>query len=417
MNTTRKLQHEDVPPDIYRKVKEIESYFANRGIMSWAYCGIQSRAQRPVNGVGAMVEQGRYQLICSNGCGQCGLMLREFETSRTETDDGVVIDRETTPDLVSTCCGHEVEIWDQTKDEVTPQKVRAVADFQIHGERRCPERRLREALSAMGSTRAAELTAGDLAHLVTLVDTTEVRIENELPIDVVMMPPRTGMSAGVAPVLPGLIAAATPQQPAQAPQTTDQAIAPMTAHRAAFFMERFAREEKLLGPNEQAAVAFVIAMLEAQPAQAPIDMVLHCPKCHTQHIDEPDTLHVFDGKDAAGNAHVSDVGSDGGWNNPPHRSHLCHGCGHIWRPADVPTNGVAAVKTAGKNDSPVAQPAASDRDARYAELGRIAMQFVDRAGDVHPGIDGAENICADFYAAMQKTIDAAEARAGINTKG
>src|SRR5574340_600312 len=24
-----------------------------------------------------------------------------------------------------------------------------------------------------------------------------------------------------------------------------------------------------------------------------------------------------------------------GWDNPPHRSHLCHGCGHIWRPADV----------------------------------------------------------------------------------
>ncbi|UOF78429.1 hypothetical protein [Caudoviricetes sp.] len=38
----------------------------------------------------------------------------------------------------------------------------------------------------------------------------------------------------------------------------------MTAHRAAFFMDRFRREEKLLGPNEKAAVDFVIAMLEAQ---------------------------------------------------------------------------------------------------------------------------------------------------------
>ncbi len=35
----------------------------------------------------------------------------------------------------------------------------------------------------------------------------------------------------------------------------------------------------------------------------------------------------------------------------PHRSHLCHGCGHIWRPADVPTNGVVATKTKGKADS------------------------------------------------------------------
>lgn len=35
---------------------------------------------------------------------------------------------------------------------------------------------------------------------------------------------------------------------------TDEQIARMTAHRAVFFMERFLREEKLLGPNEQAAL-------------------------------------------------------------------------------------------------------------------------------------------------------------------
>lgn len=40
------------------------------------------------------------------------------------------------------------------------------------------------------------------------------------------------------------------------------------------------------------------------------------------------------------------------WTNPPHKSHLCHACGHIWRPADVATNGVLTIKTAGKNDSP-----------------------------------------------------------------
>ena len=42
-------------------------------------------------------------------------------------------------------------------------------------------------------------------------------------------------------------------------------VAKITAHRAAYFMERFKREEKLLGPNEQAAVDFVIAMLENYP--------------------------------------------------------------------------------------------------------------------------------------------------------
>ena len=84
---------------------------------------------------------------------------------------------------------------------------------------------------------------------------------------------------------------------------------------------------------------------------APIDMVLHCPVCGRQHIDAPeyesareDPFPAF-GEDPAMS-----------WGNPPHRSHLCAGCGHIWRPTDVPTNGVAAVKTKGKNDSPVKAP-------------------------------------------------------------
>lgn len=57
----------------------------------------------------------------------------------------------------------------------------------------------------------------------------------------------------------------------------------MTAHRAAYFMERFKHEEKLLGPNEQAALDFVISMLEAQPEQEPVatkfPMTLTCTKC------------------------------------------------------------------------------------------------------------------------------------------
>lgn len=68
----------------------------------------------------------------------------------------------------------------------------------------------------------------------------------------------------------------------------------------------------------------------------PINVVLHCPKCHQQHIDEP----------------------SGEWTNPPHRSHQCQHCGCVWRAADVPTNGVKATATRGSADSwdPVAQP-------------------------------------------------------------
>jgi len=87
---------------------------------------------------------------------------------------------------------------------------------------------------------------------------------------------------------------------------------------------------------------------ESQPK--PIDMVLHCPKCGLQHIDAPEPDEFIRDRDGTLLRH------EAGWTNEPHRSHLCHGCGHIWRPADVPTNGVQAVKTKGKADSPIATP-------------------------------------------------------------
>lgn len=67
------------------------------------------------------------------------------------------------------------------------------------------------------------------------------------------------------------------------------------------------------------------------PPGQPIPMVLHCPRCRTQHVDAPEP--------------------ERGWTNPPHKSHLCHGCGLVWRPADVPTTGVAATQTRGSADT------------------------------------------------------------------
>lgn len=62
----------------------------------------------------------------------------------------------------------------------------------------------------------------------------------------------------------------------------------------------------------------------------PIPMVLWCPACGMQHIDEP--------------------APEKGWDNPPHRSHECQACGLVWRPADVPTTGVGAIRTKGARD-------------------------------------------------------------------
>lgn len=82
--------------------------------------------------------------------------------------------------------------------------------------------------------------------------------------------------------------------------------------------------------NEETIVATIRALLDTE-TPAPIPLVLHCPSCGLQHIDEPNP--------------------ERGWDNPPHRSHECQSCLCVWRPADVATTGVHAVQTKGKADT------------------------------------------------------------------
>lgn len=77
----------------------------------------------------------------------------------------------------------------------------------------------------------------------------------------------------------------------------------------------------------------------------PIDMIIHCPACHLQHIDELDKIVIG-----------SNVPPKPYWSNPPHKSHLCAGCGLVWRVADVCTNGVKELKTKGKHDTEAMKP-------------------------------------------------------------
>jgi hypothetical protein len=88
----------------------------------------------------------------------------------------------------------------------------------------------------------------------------------------------------------------------------------------------------------------------------PIDMVLFCPMCGVQHIDEPEAPKYEPFKyavDENGTKYpiIPEVPAGPVWTNPPHRSHLCNECGCIWRPADVPTNGVLAIQTNGVADN------------------------------------------------------------------
>ncbi|MBR7972907.1 hypothetical protein KDX01_07225 [Burkholderia vietnamiensis] len=141
---------------------------------------------------------------------------------------------------------------------------------------------------------------------------------------------------------------------------------------------------KLLGETRESGVvwfdrnphAFPIgtkfyAASNEQPAAAPIDMLLFCPKCGKQHVDEPEV--VF------GDADDSD--SEVTWENPPHRSHLCHACGTIWRPADVPTNGVAAIQTRGKADTWLRTARASSANETGAEGATVAWMRADDPRD------------------------------------
>jgi hypothetical protein len=75
-------------------------------------------------------------------------------------------------------------------------------------------------------------------------------------------------------------------------------------------------------------------------APAPIPMLLFCPVCHAQHVDAPEP--------------------ENDWTNPPHKSHKCHSCAAVWRPADVPTTGVASIGTRGERDTWPAAPAGAE---------------------------------------------------------
>lgn len=117
----------------------------------------------------------------------------------------------------------------------------------------------------------------------------------------------------------------------------------------------------------------------ACPQMPSFDMVLHCWRCGVQHIDKEETqedyvtrlMHQQEQEDKVITIR---------WTNPPHCSHLCAECGFIWRPADVATNGVAAIKTKGKSDS---DPLIESFPKRFADL----MTYV---GFVEKKISAAE---------------------------
>lgn len=90
--------------------------------------------------------------------------------------------------------------------------------------------------------------------------------------------------------------------------------------------------------------------------EKPIDMILYCPNCGMKHVDAEEPLQLAPPERpdlmVLGSSFAGEM-NPFRWKNPPHRSHLCHNpeCRCIWRPADVPTNGVDEIQTEGKADT------------------------------------------------------------------
>ena len=113
--------------------------------------------------------------------------------------------------------------------------------------------------------------------------------------------------------------------------------------------------------RRQAMELVAKAMVFEAKLLRPVPMVLYCPVCQCQHIDKPAPNPC----DTGPCQYAKDVGmleyrcaDETGcreelvrWKNPPHRSHQCQACDHIWRPADIPTVGVARISTRGKADN------------------------------------------------------------------
>jgi rubrerythrin len=106
------------------------------------------------------------------------------------------------------------------------------------------------------------------------------------------------------------------------------------------------------GVNKKASLQTILPDAQIEP----VDMLLFCPNCGQRHVDEakPDVCETCGGEkdDFPRNegALICTCEAFTAWLNPLHKSHRCNFCNHVFRPADVPTNGVAALKTKGERD-------------------------------------------------------------------
>ena len=59
----------------------------------------------------------RQQWCCARGCGPCGVKTVPFVWREVRNRAGDLIEQNTTPQDVSACCGSELMLWDEDKQD------------------------------------------------------------------------------------------------------------------------------------------------------------------------------------------------------------------------------------------------------------------------------------------------------------
>src|SRR6186713_1590358 len=79
------------------------------------YRGEEMSTRHP-NAAPAAEVVARYSFVCNAGCGVCGVKVKPFEYERTETLEGEHLGSKYQPQIVSSCCGAEVHVYDNEAD-------------------------------------------------------------------------------------------------------------------------------------------------------------------------------------------------------------------------------------------------------------------------------------------------------------
>jgi hypothetical protein len=143
----------------------------------------------------------------------------------------------------------------------------------------------------------------------------------------------------------------------------------------------------------------------------PTPMLLACPKCQMPHIDKSDPTKC---KNCGGkHLNVSEASTccdePEPWTNPPHKTHRCEHCNHLWRPFDFPTYGVTIAELTsffnGLSDSGWDQALSMANEMVNTPEAKTAATVAMLEADKFTKIGVQMNLWAKFLTEPADTVD------------